>query len=180
MENFLFYILLYYILMLSILLITIRKYYSINYLLLFIFLTLYMLSFILSLIGFINDVNIIDIDTKTINYLDELDFTVEIPEGIDIDYHKKVWYDGNSLGSKFLNLFNNDSYYIDLDIKFKNSHYINYSNNIRNTFEWYKINACYKQISDYNKEISTFINSCIDILNDLESIQKNLDNGIKV
>lgn len=141
--------------------------------------TMYIITAILFIFDILNDLNIVSTNLETMNYLNELDFTVELPEielntpitddNKTIDKNYNVWL-------KFLDLFsNNNTYCCSIDTRLKNLYYINKDEFINyNKTEEIKIYEKYLEICTHNKEVSLFIDSFMDILKDLESIQNDL------
>jgi hypothetical protein len=153
-----------------------RKYLKINNLPFIIILSSYLIAITLSIIGFVNDLNIMSMDIDTKNYLDELDFTVEIPEIIQdnqISNNKSL----NNLFNKFFYLFdyNNNNQFWLMKTELKNTYYINNTrftdfnrSGLLNVFEKYI------EVSSVNQEILFFVDCFTDILDDLELIKNNL------
>lgn len=175
MKYILFYITLYYTVMILLSLFTTRKYLTLNNLPFIIILFLYIIAGIIFISGIFNDLNVISINPETTSYLDEMDFTVELPE---IHQNNQIEHstsnDNFILG--FLNLFKNDSVYLSINNELKNTYYIN-KQGIWNNFdkvEWIDICTRYEYCSAHNKEVLSFIDSFMEILNDLESIENNL------
>lgn len=170
--NFLsYYLTLYYVIILCLLYFTTRKYLKINNFPLIIILSLYFVAATLAIFGFVNDLNIISIDIDTKNCLDELDFTVEIPETIQ-DNHKP----SDNIFWKFMAKFNNNNIYTSsITNELKNTYYIN--NKIvyeYNQLESLNIRERYDYHSAHNKEVLQFIECFTEILDDLEAIKDNL------
>jgi len=132
----------------------------------------YFFATISLLIGIFNDFNIITLDTETINTLDQLDLNIEHPDEI-ADSSQSIWLN-------YINLFNND-FNISLNNKFKNTYYLNNSsiNDWKSHLTNIQINNGYKQNIAHNKEVYFFIESFIEILDELESIQKNMQSNIQ-
>ncbi len=122
--NYIFcFLTLYYGVILCLLYFATRRYLKISNLPLIVILSLYLIAATLSIFGFINDLNIMSIDIETKNYLDELDFTVEIPEAVqDNQISNKS---SNNLLLKFLALFNEKNVYNSLTNELTNTYYIN-------------------------------------------------------
>jgi hypothetical protein len=103
---------------------TTRKYLTLNNLPFIIILFLYIIAGIIFISGIFNDLNVISINPETTSYLDEMDFTVELPE---IHQNNQIEHstsnDNFILG--FLNLFKNDSVYLSINNELKNTYYIN-------------------------------------------------------
>nr|YP_010303545.1 hypothetical protein MRV25_mgp19 [Purpureocillium takamizusanense]UNI92574.1 hypothetical protein [Purpureocillium takamizusanense] len=178
--NSLFYCLtLYYGIILFLLYFATRKYLNINNLPLTIILSLYLVATALSIFGLINDLNVISVDIETKNYLDELDFTVEIPETVQDNQTNKS---SSNIFIKFLALFNeNNIYNSSIKNELTNAYYMN---NIRATYEynkldWIDIREKYAYASAHNKEVLYFIECFTDVLDDLEAIKDNLSSGRK-
>lgn len=132
----------------------------------------YFFTTISLLIGIFNDFNIITLDTETINTLDQIDLNLEHPNEIT-DSSKSIWLN-------YINLLTNDLN-ISLDNKFKNTYYFNNSssNDWKNHLTNIQISNCYKQSIAHNKEVYFFIESFVEILDELDSIQKNMQSNIK-
>lgn len=178
MKYILCYITLYYTVMISLSLLTTRRYLTINNLPLVIILFLYIIAGMLFIFGIFYDFNIISIDSDTIKYLDELDFTIELPEVQQNNQLLKgeASNKNNNLFLGFLNLFNNNNTYCSIDNELRNVYYIN-KHGVKDCsymIEWIDICNRYTYISNHNKEILLFIDCFAEILNDLESIESNL------
>jgi hypothetical protein len=125
--NYLFYSLtLYYGIILSLLYFATRKYLNINNLPLIIIISLYFIAATLAIFGLTNDLNVISVDIETKNYLDELDFTVEIPETVQDNRINNKPSSDNNIFLKFLNFFNCDNIHNSLRTELKNVYYINH------------------------------------------------------
>ncbi len=175
MKYILCYITLYYTIMTSLSLFTTKKYLNVNNLPIIIILLFYTIAGIIFIFGIFNDFNVISADSETINYLEELDFTVELPEIHKDNQIIDSKNPNNNLFLGFLNLFKNDNIHLPMDNELKNIYYMNkHGMNNFNKVEWIDICNRYEYASAHNKEILLFINSFMDILNDLESIESNL------
>jgi len=134
------------------------------------------MAIILAIFGILNDLNVVVVDNNTTNYLNELDFMVEIPETKSIS-NTSVFNQNDNVFSRFLNLFNNDhnGYWSNI-AELKNVHYMNNIKtiNCHNKIEWLDICKKYTYVSAQNKEILFFIDCFTDILNDLEAIKDDL------
>ena len=175
MKYIIFYTTLYYTIMISLSLFITKKYLKIGNLPIIIIVFMYIIAIIIFIFGILNDLNIISTNLETTNYLNELDFAVELPE-IKLDtqtVNNKIKNDNIYL--RFLNLFNKDSTCCSIDSTLKNIYYINKHGVINyNKVEQIKIHEKYLEITAHNKEVLTIIDSFMDILNDLEVIRNNL------
>jgi hypothetical protein len=179
MNSLFYFLTLYYGVILCLLYFATRKYLNINKLPLIIILSLYLIAATLSIFGFINDLNVISVDIETKNYLDELDFTVEIPEAIQ-DYQTDNRSSSKNIFSYFLNLFRNDNYIRNsLISELKNVYYINNHTTPckYNSLDWVDMREKYDHQLAHNQEVLYFIESFTDILDDLEAIKDNLGSG---
>lgn len=176
MKCILFCLTLYYVILTNLLLFATKRYLRMDYLFLSIIFFLYLITIILAIFGILNDLNIIVIDHNTTNYLNELDFLVEIPE-VQCIADGEVLNKDKSVFFKFLNLFSDNHNGRCLNIvELKNSYYINNIKTIgyHNNIEWLDICKKYTYITAQNKEILLIIDCFSDILEDLESIKNDL------
>lgn len=179
MKYILYYILLYYITMISVLLLVIRKNLKISNLLFLIMLFMYCIAIIFFIVGILNDFNFISVDNETINYLDELDINIEIPEIIYEPILDRKIIQSNNVWFNFLNLFNENNVHYTIKSELQNIYYINnkgFANYAQP--DLVDINESYNKVSYHNKQVLFFIGSFFDILNDLENIQKDISSKL--
>ena len=175
MKYIFFYISLYYIIIISLSLFITKRYLKIDNLPIIIVVLLYIIAAIIFVFGIFNDLNIISVNSETMNYLNELDFVVELPETkLNTHIEDKNITDSN-IFLRFLDLFNRNNAYCSINTELKNIYYINkHGITYHNKAELIKIHERYLEATAHNKEILLIIDSFTDILNDLELIQKNL------
>jgi outer membrane protein assembly factor BamB len=164
--------------MISLSLFTTKRYLRIDNLPLVIILSLYIAAGILFIFSLFNDLNIISVDTETIKSLDELDFTLELPEIQQNNQvlNSQISKKNNNFFLGFLNLFNNNNVCYSIDNELRNVYYINKHGitNYCNSLEWIDICNKYRYTLAHNKEVLLFIDCFTEILNDLELIESNL------
>lgn len=149
-----------------------------------IFFIFYLLSLTLLILWVLSSLNIVGVSSETVNYLDELDFPVELIEHNE-DKEDKIL--NNSIFSKFLNLFNHsfpgsfDAQAIPNELK--NSSFIgNNSHFYLNEPKQVSINVSDKylyQMAIHNKKVVLYIETLSEVLNDLKSINENITSNIK-
>lgn len=170
MQHFFLYVILYYIITLSMVLVITRKLIKFNYLQLLL-LSFYLIIFIVGLFGFLQDINIIN--SELISCIEESNLDIELPE---IDNSQLSHNTPNNWGTLFLNKFSQDSYFPNITVKFQDIHFYNkYNINIES---WKTLDKLYYDTTFHNKEVLFFIDNFLDILQDLESIQKDLSKGM--
>nr|YP_010526682.1 hypothetical protein OOD12_mgp17 [Pleurocordyceps sinensis]UXR11750.1 hypothetical protein [Pleurocordyceps sinensis] len=173
MKYILTYITLYYTIISSIMLfITIKLFIKdkLSFILIFI---LYSITVILFTFDILNKLDIISLNPETIDYLDQIDLTIELSEV----EQNNLTINSSNIINVWLELFknNNSNTYYSLDEQLKNSYYINKYNTINyNKINWFNTYNKYTPVTNYNKEIWFFIESFREILNELELIQINL------
>lgn len=123
MKFIFYYITLYYDVMKR-LLFTAKKYLRMANLPFAIILLLYFLAVILYIICILEYMDIISVDPDTMDYLDELDFAIELPETeVNTQTTNNKISGCINIGWKFRNLFNNNLHYF-----INNSRVISYYN----------------------------------------------------
>lgn len=177
------------------------KYLKIDNLFRAIFFIFYLLSSTLLILWVLSSLNIVGISSETVNYLDELDFPVELIEHSK-DKEDKIL--NNSIFSKFLNLFNHSypgSFEYPAGTKLqqaipnelKNSNFIgNNSHFYLNEYPYPKdmdqqatkqvsINVSDKYLYQMaiHKKVVLHIETLSEVLNDLKSINENITSNIK-
>lgn len=174
MKYILFCLTIYYVILTNILLFVTKRYFKVNYLFLSVILFLYLTAIVLAIFGILYDLNIIVVDNQTVDYLNELDFLVEIPEVNNVS--NNVSEDDENMITRFFGLFSNshNNHCCLNTVELRNSHYINYKAQNFNNIEWLDIYKKYTYITMQNQELLYFIDCFEDVLNDLELIQNDL------
>lgn len=175
MKNLFAYLLIYNTVIITLIIITIRNHLKLNRLSLIILFLIYLITVILFMLDIFQYFNINTINQDVINYIEEIDHSIRITEiERDISEDENIY-------TKFIQLFtnNNSNYY--LGPEYRNISYIknNYIDKtfIKNTLDIQFINDKYRSTIIHNNEVLLFIESFVDVLNDLESIQDNLAKG---
>lgn len=152
-----------------------------------IFFIFYLLSLTLLILWVLSSLNIVGVSSETVNYLDELDFPVELIEH-NKDKEDKIL--NNSIFKKFLNLFSH-TYQGGFDTQaipneLKNSNFIDnnsycYINDAQATKQ-ISLNVKDKyfyQLAIHNTKVVLYIETLSEVLNDLKSINENISSNIK-
>jgi len=180
MQDLILIIIIYYFILLILVLLSLRNYFTFNDYLIVLFLFLIFLSFTLTCLGMLTDLQILSLDNNTQDCLEALEYSIELPELDDnlIRENIKETKSKNFI-LKFLELFRYDSNNNSVNIstlELKNSFYIS---NLKNKakyspVEWSQFIDNATSISLENKRMLYLIGCVNDALDEIESIENSL------